>query len=211
VPRGLFITFEGGDGGGKSSHARQLVEWLRAEGREVVQTREPGGTELGQQLRDIVLHGPDDLSDRAEALIFAADRAHHIRSLVRPALERGAVVVQDRYYDSSVVYQGFGRGLGADTIRDLSLWATEGLVPDLTLLLDLPPEVAKQRMRASRAGLDRLESLGDDFHRTVRDEFLQLAAAEPERFCVVDVDRPERVVREDIRAEVRARLERLAA
>lgn len=205
----MFITFEGGDGAGKSSHATRLAGWLRELGHEVVQTREPGGTELGQQLREIVLHGPNDLSDRAEALIFAADRAHHIRSLVRPALERGAIVVQDRYLDSSVVYQGLGRGLGATQIRDLSLWAADGLMPDLTLLLDLTPEVALQRMRTGRGKLDRLESLGTDFHRTVREQFLQLAQAEPARIRVVDADRPERVVSDEIRGLVEAKLAEL--
>ncbi|UQN14490.1 dTMP kinase [Gulosibacter sp. ACHW.36C] len=205
----MFITFEGGDGAGKSSHATRVVEWLRGLGHEVVQTREPGGTELGQQLRNIVLHGPDDLSDRAEALIFAADRAHHIQSLVRPALERGAIVVQDRYLDSSIVYQGRGRGLGSQQIRDLSVWAADGLMPDLTVLLDLKPEIAMQRMRTGRGRLDRLESLGLDFHLSVREQFLQLAQEEPERIRVVDADRPERLVSEEIRALVAAKLEEL--
>lgn len=205
----MFITFEGGDGAGKSSHATRVAQWLRGLGHEVVQTREPGGTELGTQLRNIVLHGPDDLSDRAEALIFAADRAHHIHSLVRPALERGAIVVQDRYLDSSVVYQGLGRGLGATQVRDLSLWAADGLMPDVTLLLDLTPEVAMQRMRTGRGSLDRLESLGGDFHRTVREQFLQLAEREPERIRVIDANRPERLVGEEIRGILEAKLAEL--
>lgn len=205
----MFITFEGGDGTGKSSHATRVVEWLRGLGHEVVQTREPGGTELGKQLRNIVLHGPDDLSDRAEALIFAADRAHHIQSLVRPALERGAIVVQDRYLDSSIVYQGRGRGLGAQQIRDLSIWAADGLMPNLTVLLDLKPEIAMQRMRTGRGRLDRLESLGIEFHLSVREQFLKLAGDEPERIHVVDADRPERLVSDEIRGLVEAKLEEL--
>ena len=135
--RGLFITFEGGDGSGKSTQSELLVQWLEAQGRTVVVSREPGGTDLGLELREIVLHRRGEIAPRAEALIYAADRAHNIATKVRPALERGDIVVQDRYLDSSVAYQGAGRVLGADEVRDVSLWATESLLPDLTILLDL--------------------------------------------------------------------------
>lgn len=208
--RGLFITLEGGDGAGKSTHAARLEAFLTEQGRTVVRTREPGGTDLGQQLREILLHHPGDLHPRAEALIFAADRAHHIATVVRPALAAGSVVLQDRYIDSSVAYQGSGRDLGADEIRSLSEWATEGLTPDLTILLDLDPVVARERMQGERAGLDRLESLELDFHRRVREQFLAQAAAAPERYLVVDVSEPLETVAELIRVRVAALLRETA-
>jgi dTMP kinase len=142
---GLFVSLEGGDGAGKSTQARLLRDWLVAAGREVVLTREPGGTELGQLLRDAVLHG-DHVDPRTEALLYATDRAHHVASLVRPALERGAVVVTDRYLDSSVAYQGSGRDLGAEEVEALSMWATDGLLPALTVLLDLDPVLGRSRL-----------------------------------------------------------------
>ncbi|MEQ1735254.1 MAG: dTMP kinase, partial [Rhodoglobus sp.] len=131
---GLFITFEGGDGSGKSTQSDILIEWLERQGRTVVVSREPGGTDLGLELREIVLHRRGEIAPRAEALIYAADRAHNIATRVRPALERGEIVVQDRYLDSSVAYQGAGRVLGAGEVREVSLWATESLLPDLTIL-----------------------------------------------------------------------------
>ena len=142
---GTFISFEGGDGVGKSTQLRLLALWLADGGHEVVATREPGGTPLGVALREAVMHG-DHVAPRAEALIYAADRAHHVATVVRPALERGAVVLTDRYLDSSVAYQGTGRDLGADEVERLSLWAVEGLLPDLTVLLDLDPAVGMSRL-----------------------------------------------------------------
>ena len=183
---GLFITLEGGDGVGKSTQAALLEEWLTGRGRTVVRTREPGGTEVGVEIREIVLHHRGDIAPRAEALLYAADRAHHIATVVRPALERGEVVVQDRYLDSSVAYQGAGRVLDAQQIRDLSLWAAEGLLPDLTILLDLDEDAARARLDASRTRYDRLEAERSDFHARVRAGYLGLAEAEPERFLVVD-------------------------
>lgn len=188
--RGLFVTLEGGDGVGKTTQAALLDEWLTAQGRTVVRTREPGGTEVGVLIRDIVLHHRGEISDRAEALLYAADRAHHVHTVVRPALERGDVVIQDRYLDSSVAYQGAGRVLGRAEVRDLSLWATVGLLPDLTVLLDLDPDLARQRLDADDKPFDRLESERTGFHRRVREEFLALAAAEPARFLVLDASRP---------------------
>ena len=199
---GLWITFEGGDGAGKTTQATRLEQWLRDEGRTVVRTREPGGTEVGALIRDIVLHHRGDVAPRAEALLYAADRAHHVATLVRPALARGEIVIQDRYLDSSVAYQGAGRVLDAAQIRDLSLWATEDALPDLTVLLDLDPASARARLDADDKPFDRLESEQADFHARVRKAFLELAAAEPERFLVLDATLPA----DDLAAAVRARV-----
>jgi len=195
---GLFLSFEGGDGAGKSTQARLLGQWLTQLGREVVLTREPGGTELGLQLRDAVLHG-DHVDARTEALLYATDRAHHVASLVRPALARGAVVVTDRYLDSSVAYQGSGRDLGADEVERLSLWAVDGLLPVLTVLLDLDPVEGKSRLTGDP---DRLERAGDDFHRRTREAFLDRAEAEPRRWLVLDATRPVEELASAIRARV---------
>jgi dTMP kinase len=183
---GLFITFEGGDGSGKSTQVSLLTEWLESDGHEVVHSREPGGTDLGLELREIVLHRRGHIAPRAEALLYAADRAHNIATKVRPAIERGAVVIQDRYLDSSVAYQGAGRVLGATEVRELSLWATEGLLPDLTVLLDLDPAVGRERIAGGV--YDRLEEEKSDFHERVRAAYLELAAAEPARFLVLDAE-----------------------
>lgn len=199
---GLFITLEGGDGSGKTTQMDALASWLEARGRTVVQTREPGGTDLGLEVREIVLHRRGDVAPRAEALLYAADRAHHVVTVVRPALERGDVVLQDRYLDSSVAYQGAGRVLDPVEVRQLSLWATEGLLPDLTVLLDLDPSVGRERLDASRTRFDRLEAAGDDFHRRVREAYLALAAAEPARFLVLDASRPVDELQQSIRDRV---------
>lgn len=202
--RGLWITLEGGDGSGKTTQATALEAWLRESGREVVRTREPGGSDAGVLIRDIVLHHRGDIAPRAEALLYAADRAHHVATVVRPALDRGAVVVQDRYLDSSVAYQGAGRVLDAGEVRDLSLWATDGALPDITVLLDLDPAAARARLDADDKPFDRLEAEKADFHERVRTAFLGLAAAEPERFLVLDASRPP----VDLSVEIRARVER---
>ena len=202
MTRGLFITLEGGDGSGKSTQSRLLITWLESIGRTVVVSREPGGTELGLELRDIVLHSRGDISPRAEALIYAADRAHNIATKVRPALDRGDIVVQDRYLDSSVAYQGAGRVLGAAEVREVSLWATDGLLPDLTVLLDLHEEIGMDRVAESSTKFDRLEAEKRDFHARVRAAYLELAAAEPERFLVVDAREPIGVIAAAIRARV---------
>lgn len=199
---GLFITLEGGDGSGKSTQMGALAAWLQQQGRTVVQTREPGGTDLGVEVREIVLHSRGEVSPRAEALLYAADRAHHIASLVRPALERGDIVLQDRYLDSSVAYQGAGRVLDPAEVRDLSLWATEGLLPHLTVLLDLDPALGRERLEVSRTRYDRLEAAPDDFHERVRQAYLALAAAEPERFLVLDATVPVDELQQSIRDRV---------
>lgn len=201
APGGLFVSFEGGDGSGKSTQSRLLGEWLTGLGLTVVLTREPGGTELGRVLRREVLHG-GHVDPRTEALIYAADRAHHVASLVRPALAAGSVVVTDRYLDSSVAYQGSGRDLGADEVEQLSLWATGGLLPAVTVLLDLDPAAGMARLRGRPDQPDRLESAGDDFHRRTREAFLARAAADPGRWLVLDAARGV----EDLAADVRARV-----
>lgn len=203
---GLFITFEGGDGVGKTTQAALLQDWLEQTGHTVVRTREPGGTEVGVLIRDIVLHHRGEVSPRAEALLYAADRAHHVASVVRPALERGDVVIQDRYLDSSVAYQGAGRVLDADEVRRLSLWATGDLLPDVTILLDLDHEAARARLDADDKPFDRLESEQAAFHDRVRDAFLALAAAEPDRFVVVDASQDAADIAASIRRHVGSRL-----
>ncbi|MFC6064730.1 dTMP kinase [Streptomyces ochraceiscleroticus] len=181
---GFFIALEGGDGAGKSTQVEALADWMRAKGHEVVVTREPGATAIGKRLRSIILDvSTSGLSDRAEALMFAADRAEHVDSVIRPALERGAVVITDRYIDSSVAYQGAGRNLAPTEIARISRWATDGLVPHLTVLLDVAPETARERFTEAP---DRLESEPAEFHERVRNGFLTLAAADPARYLVVD-------------------------
>jgi dTMP kinase len=204
---GVFITLEGGDGVGKSTQSALLREWLEGQGREVVVTREPGGSELGAEIREIVLHRRGHIAARAEALLYAADRAHHVETVVRPALERDAVVLQDRYLDSSVAYQGAGRVLDAGEIRDLSLWAAQGLLPDLTVLLDLDQEAARVRLDAARTRFDRLEAERGEFHERVRRAFLGLADAEPHRFLIVDAARPREEIADVIRTRAAALLE----
>ena len=202
---GLFITLEGGDGSGKSTQSARLTGWLTDAGHTVVVTREPGGTSLGLELRDIVLHRRGEIAPRAEALLYAADRAHHIATVVRPALERGDIVVQDRYIDSSVAYQGAGRVLDGGEVRNISLWAAEGLLPDLTVLLDLPESDGRERM-ATRTKYDRLEAEAGEFHGRVRAGYLALAQAEPQRFLVLDAREPIAVIADAIRERVGALL-----
>ncbi|MGO1506586.1 MAG: dTMP kinase, partial [Microbacterium sp.] len=172
---GLWVTLEGGDGSGKTTQAELLGSWLTDAGHTVLRTREPGGSDVGRLIRDIVLHHRGDIAPRAEALLYAADRAHHVATVVRPALDRGEIVLQDRYLDSSVAYQGAGRVLDGTEIRDLSLWATEGALPDLTVLLDLDPAAARQRLDSADKPFDRLEAEKQDFHTRVRDAYLALA------------------------------------
>lgn len=199
---GLFITLEGGDGSGKSTQAALLDEWLTERGRTIVRTREPGGTAVGLEIRELVLHHTGDIAPRAEALLYAADRAHHVQTLVRPALERGEIVIQDRYLDSSVAYQGVGRVLDPSEIRALSLWATGGLLPNLTILLDLDESVARARLDTARTRYDRLEAEKAEFHARVRAAYLALAVAEPDRFLVLDASRPVDELADAIRARV---------
>ncbi|MGN8026498.1 dTMP kinase [Microbacterium sp. 22242] len=203
---GLWITLEGGDGSGKTTQAALLEAWLRSQGRDTLRTREPGGSEVGVLIRDIVLHHRGDIAPRAEALLYAADRAHHVATVVRPALARGDVVIQDRYLDSSVAYQGAGRILDAGQVRDLSLWAAEGALPDLTVLLDLDPASARRRLDSADKPFDRLEAERGEFHTRVREAFLALAAAEPARFLVVDAAQDPAAIAAVVRARVAALL-----
>lgn len=206
APRGLFITLEGGDGSGKTTQSALLSAWLEEQGRTVVHTREPGGTDLGVELREIILHRRGYMAPRAEALLYAADRAHHVATKVRPALERGEIVLQDRYLDSSVAYQGAGRVLDGGEIRDLSLWAAEGLLPDLTVLLDLDESIGRTRLDSARTKYDRLEDEKQDFHARVRAAYLDLAAAEPDRFLVLQATDSIESIAGQIRDRVRTLL-----
>ena len=199
---GTWVVFEGGDGVGKTTQIDLLAAWFRkrvsdAPLSDVVVTREPGGTELGRGLRAAVMHG-DHVAPRAEALLYAADRAHHIHTLVRPALERGAVVLQDRYLDSSIVYQGGARGLG-DEVERISMWATEGALPDLTVVLDMAP--AAERMGRE---LDRVERETAQHAALIREGFLALAARAPERYAVIDAARSVDEVFADVVSAVEA-------
>jgi dTMP kinase len=187
---GLFITLEGGDGSGKTTQIELLKTWCDTTGHPVVVTREPGGTDLGVELRTIILHSTGFIAPRAEALLYAADRAHHIHTVVAPALKAGAIVVQDRYLDSSVAYQGAGRVLDPTEIRNLSLWATEGLMPDVTFLLDVPAALAKERQGKSERSFDRLEAEALDFHERVRESYLAIAQEFPKRVVVLDGTQP---------------------
>jgi dTMP kinase len=180
---GVFIAFEGGEGTGKSTQSKLLKEWLEARGESVVLSREPGGTDLGQGLRKILLgHETGVISPRAEALLYAADRAHHVFSIIRPALAEGKVVITDRYFDSSIAYQGAGRVLAPGEVARISRWATESLFPTLTIVIDLPAEIGIGRLHNP----DRLEAEPLAFHERVRQEFLQIARLDPERYLVVD-------------------------
>ena len=181
--KGTFIVFEGGEGIGKSTQAKLLKQWLEQEGEIVVLTREPGGSDLGIEIRKILLsHSTGEISPRAEALLYAADRAHHVFSVIRPALAAGQVVIGDRYFDSSIAYQGAGRVLEPGEVARISRWATESLFPTLTIIIDLPAEIGLGRLKSK----DRLESQPLAFHERVRQEFLQLALLDPERYFVVD-------------------------
>ncbi len=202
---GVFIAFEGGEGSGKSTQIRLLAEFLRAQGRHVRVTHEPGATDVGSRIRDLVLHDRQPLTPRAETLLFAADRAHHVDTVIRPALEAGEVVLTDRYVDSSLAYQGSGRQLSVEDVRRVSRWATGGLRPDLTVLLDLPAADGLARARG-RGAADKLEAESLDFHERVREAFRVLAESEPKRYLVVDARRPA----EEIAAQVRRAVEALA-
>lgn len=183
----MFIVFEGGEGAGKSTQEVLLADALGERGHRVVRTREPGGTPAAEQIRAIVL-SPDNagLDPRAEALLFAAARGEHVARIVRPALERGDIVICDRYLDSSVAYQGYARDLGVDRVRNLSLWATRDLVPDLTVVLDVDPAVGLSRLGSP----DRLEAEPIEYHRAVRQAYLDIAALEPDRYLVLDATDP---------------------
>jgi dTMP kinase len=198
----VFVTFEGVDWSGKSTQAVLLAEWLRSQGRSVLTTREPGGTPVAEAVRELVLHG-DEMSPWAEAALYAASRAENVAAVIRPALERGADVVCDRYLDSSVAYQGAGRGLGEARVRDLSLLVTGGLLPDRTFLVLLDPEEALARAGEHH---DRIERAGADFMQRVDRAYRALAEAEPQRVVAVDGSRPRDEIAEEIREHARSLL-----
>jgi dTMP kinase len=193
--KGTFIVFEGGEGAGKSTQIRSFAEWLRAQGADVVTTREPGGTSIGERLRALLLDPSASLDARAEALLYAADRAQHVAEVIRPALEGGKIVVSDRYIDSSLAYQGIARGLGVNEILSLSSWGTGGLMPDLVFFLNVDPASGLERSTEER---DRLERESEDFHRKVNAAYLELAERWPGRFVVLDASRPQTEVQADV-------------
>src|SRR5579871_4923581 len=197
----MFVSFEGADGSGKSTQAQLLRDALAAEGREVVLTREPGGTELGERARGLVLNGPS-MGAWAEAALYAASRAEHVEEVIRPALDRGAIVVCDRYIDSSLAYQGVGRGLGVDAVLDLNLAVTGGLLPDVTFLLLVDLDVAAGRYASSP---DRLEREGAGFQAKVDAAYRELAAQFPERIVTVDANRSPDEIGNEIRELFRQR------
>jgi dTMP kinase len=196
---GIFIAFEGGEGTGKSTQSKLLAQWLEQEGETVVLSREPGGTDLGKELRQILLgHETGEINPRAEAMLYAADRAHHVGSVIRPALSRGEVVITDRYFDSSIAYQGAGRVLIPSEVARINRWATETLYPTLTILIDLPATIGIGRLKSR----DRLEAEPIEFHERVRQEFLQLAMLDPERYLIVDGTQNIQEIHEAIIAKV---------
>ena len=204
----LFLVVEGMDGAGKSSQIERLAGWLSAAGADPLVTREPGATAIGAGIRSILLDPAHaGMDPRTEALLYAADRAQHAAEVIAPALAAGKVVISDRYLDSSLAYQGIARGLGVERILDLSMWATGDLLPDLVLLLDVSPELARQRASGGGRVEDRIESEGDDFHRRVADAYWALSRTYPSRFAVIDASAPE----DDVAGEIRRRVEPLLA
>lgn len=204
---GIFITFEGPEGSGKSTHVRLLAEWLRDRGVDVLSTREPGGTPVGDRIRDILLAVDGcELTPEAEALLFSASRAQLVRTVIRPHLAKGGVVVCDRFADSTYAYQGYGRGLDLDVLRQITRFATDGLVPDITFLLDLPVAEGLARKQATGAGWNRMEEEVQAYHERVRAGYLALAAAEPERWHVLDARQSVEAIQTQIRRIVAAAL-----
>ncbi len=204
VNTGFFITFEGGEGAGKSTQARRIAEALRASGREVVLTREPGGTPGAEQVRGLLLDPATDFSPLADTLLHFAARADHVAKLIAPAMARGAVVICDRFYDSTMAYQGFGMGMDVGGIA--ALVRLIGLIPDLSLMMKVSESVAKQRLAARGHAADRYELMGSETMARIARGFLSIAAAEPERCVVIDADRDADAVTADILAVIRARL-----
>ena len=185
--RGLFITFEGTDGGGKTTQIQRLTADLREAGYDVCLTREPGGTPISEQIRDMLLN-PDhsEMTATTELLLYAASRAQHVSEVIKPALEAGKVVISSRFADAMVVYQGYGRGLGLERIHHLNRIATDGVTPDVTFVLDLPVDIGLQRVQNSRGGLDRLEREKIEFHRRLREGYQIIASQEPQRLKIID-------------------------
>lgn len=202
----MLITFEGIEGSGKSTQAGLLVEYLRGKGLNVILTREPGGVEVSERIRSILIETGLNISPKAELFLFLASRAQHTDELIRPSLQKGYIVVCDRYIDASVAYQGYGRGLDVGMIKRLNDLATDGLRPDLTVLLDLPPEEGLKRVRASKK-VDRIEGEDLEFHRRVREGYLEIARSEPDRFLVIEatggISEIQHIIREAVEACLR--------
>ena len=203
--RGMLVTVEGVEGAGKSTQCRRLAAWLVERGLDVVETREPDGTPTGVAVRGLFAAGPPP-TPLAQVLLFAAARQQHVTDVIRPALARGAVVLSDRYADATVAYQGYGQGVGLETIRDLNALATGGVLPDLTLLLDLDPLVGMSRVVARSRRLDAFEQMDLAFHRRVREGYLEIARAEKRRVAVLSADQPEDALAAAIRSAVEERL-----
>jgi dTMP kinase len=208
-PAGRLVSFEGSEGAGKSTQIARLAAQFQQAGREVVTTREPGGTEIGEQIRNLLVHNSkgDEMCAETELLLFAAARAQLVREVIAPALLRGAIVLSDRFLDSSTVYQGIGRNLAADPVSQINRFAVGNVMPDLTVVLDVPEEVSLARLKRRASGLpDRMERQNVEFYRKVREGYLVLARGLPERFVLLDGTQPEDVIERRIRAELAARL-----
>jgi dTMP kinase len=203
----MFITFEGPDGSGKTTQARLLAEWLRDQSYDVILTREPGGTDIGDQIR-AVLHDPQNVAmdARAEILLYSASRAQHVAQLIRPALAAGKIVISDRYADSTLAYQGYGRELDMEALRTITHFATGGLTPDLTLYLDIMPEAGLQRRQVGGGEWNRLDAETLEFHQRVQAGYRVLARQESERWAVIDGERSVEEVQAELRVYVQARL-----
>lgn len=203
----MFITFEGPDGSGKTTQARMLVEYLQARGYPVIYTREPGGTEISEQIREVILSTRNlAMQNETEVLLFSAARAQIVAELIRPALAAGKIVVCDRYYDSTLAYQGYGLGLDLEALRAITKFATRGLVPDLTFYIDVPVQVGLERRHQGET--NRLDQKNVEYHMRVREGYLELAKAEPERFVVIDGTQPIDQVQTEIRARLSEELKR---
>jgi dTMP kinase len=199
---GLFIVFEGGDGAGKTTQIEKLAEFLRSKNREVLVTREPGGTVMGKSIRDWLLEQTEvEVDPKSEALLFAADRAHHMHTLIRPALTANKIVIGDRHIDSSVAYQGVARNLGIENIKNISLWAVDGILPNLIIVLDIDVEVGQSRLNRK----DRLDRESKEFHEKVNKAYLELAAMNPEKYLVIDAQLPI----DEIARQIQDRVEKL--
>lgn len=202
----MFITLEGPDGGGKTSQVQHLAKYLRAENFNVLITREPGGSPIGDQIRQVIMELKNTAMDpHTEFLLFSASRAQHVAEVIRPGLEAGQIVISDRFYDSSLAYQGYGQGLSLETLKEITYFATDGLAPDLTLLLDLPVDEGLRRREAD-GNWNRMDAYDINFHRQVRRGYLKLAAEDPQRWVVLSAEQSFDALQEEIRRTVMARL-----